>query len=100
MYKLTILSIVYSSYTTLYNIALLVPFIHDWKRNHICQTCLLVGRPADKGFHLNANQKGNKSIIVILEKDCSVCLLCHISDLILTQGVFTTSLSGQGDATV
>lgn len=41
-----------------------------------------------KGFHLNVNQKGNKSIIVIWKKDCSLCLLCHIFDSYSQSGCF------------
>lgn len=46
-------------------------FTHYWEDQQI------------KGFHLNVNQKGNKSIIV-MEKDGSLCLPCCVFDSVFT----------------
>lgn len=65
-----------------YSFILLVLFFYDEKRNHICQkrVCLLVGEQQIKGFHLNVNQRGNKSIMAVVKKDCSLRLPCHMFD--------------------
>lgn len=88
------------SYTTIQHYT--VHPIHDGERSHICQSIVssLVVDQQIKGFHLNVNQKGNKSIIVIWKRTALFAYYTISSTLIPSQGVFTTSHSGQGDNNV
>lgn len=82
---------------TVYNIKLLVHSICDGKRSHICHSrvCSLVGRPTDKRFHLNVNQKSNKSIIVIWKRTALFAFSVISLTFIPSQGGVTTSHSDQ-----